>query len=113
MTAIDTKPTIDDVEDAIKRALRADVSVFFTRARKALDVMVAAGLFVPEGFCLAVHGGNRTELVKALQSKEVKDLFAKQGLEAAPGTPEELAAFMKREYDTWGKVVKQAGIKPQ
>jgi tripartite-type tricarboxylate transporter receptor subunit TctC len=53
------------------------------------------------------------ELVKALNSKEVKDLFAKQGLESAPGTPEELAAFMKREYDTWGKVVKQAGIKPQ
>jgi tripartite-type tricarboxylate transporter receptor subunit TctC len=53
------------------------------------------------------------ELVKALGSAEVKDLFAKQGLEAAPGTPEELAAFMKREYDTWGKVVKEAGIKAQ
>jgi tripartite-type tricarboxylate transporter receptor subunit TctC len=53
------------------------------------------------------------ELVKALSSKEVKDLFAKQGLESAPGTPEELAAFMKREHETWGKVVKQAGIKPQ
>ena len=53
------------------------------------------------------------ELVKALQSAEVKDLFSKQGLEAAPGTPAELAAFMKQEYDTWGKVVKQAGIKAQ
>jgi len=53
------------------------------------------------------------ELVKALNSAEVKDLFAKQGLEAAPGTPGELAQFMKREYETWGKVVKQAGIKPQ
>ena len=53
------------------------------------------------------------EIVKALGSAEVKDLFAKQGLEAAPSTPEQLAAFMKREYDTWGKVVKQAGIKAQ
>jgi tripartite-type tricarboxylate transporter receptor subunit TctC len=53
------------------------------------------------------------EIVKALGSAEVKDLLGKQGLEAAPGTPGELAAFMKREYDTWGKVVKQAGIKPQ
>ena len=53
------------------------------------------------------------ELVKALNSTEVKDLFAKQGLEAAPGTPEELARFSKAEWETWGKVVKQAGIKPQ
>ena len=53
------------------------------------------------------------EIVKALNSAEVKDLFAKQGLEAAPGTPEELAKFGKSESETWGKMVKQAGIKPQ
>ena len=39
--------------------------------------------------------------------------FDKQGLESQPGTPAELAAYMKREYDTWGKVVKDAGIKGQ
>jgi tripartite-type tricarboxylate transporter receptor subunit TctC len=50
------------------------------------------------------------EIVKALGTAEVKELLAKQGLEAAPGTPEELAAHAKREYDTWGRVVKQAGI---
>ena len=53
------------------------------------------------------------EIVKALHSTEVKELLAKQGLEAAPGTPDELAKFSKSESDTWGKVVKQAGIKPQ
>ncbi|HEX6157817.1 MAG TPA: tripartite tricarboxylate transporter substrate binding protein [Burkholderiales bacterium] len=54
-----------------------------------------------------------SEIRKALANPEAKDLLAKQGLEAAPGTPEELAAFMKREYETWGKVVKQANIKAQ
>jgi len=53
------------------------------------------------------------EIVKALNSAEVKELFAKQGLEAAPGTPEELAAFSKSESETWARVVKQAGIKAQ
>ncbi len=53
------------------------------------------------------------EIVKALHSTEVKELLAKQGLEAAPGTPEDLAKFSKAESDTWGKVVKQAGIKAQ
>ena len=52
-------------------------------------------------------------LVKALKTPEVLSAFDKQGLEAQPGTPAELAAYMKREYDTWGKVVKQANIKAQ
>jgi tripartite-type tricarboxylate transporter receptor subunit TctC len=51
------------------------------------------------------------EIVKALHAPEVKDLLNKQGLEPAPGTPEELARFIRSEYDTWGRVVKQAGIK--
>jgi tripartite-type tricarboxylate transporter receptor subunit TctC len=50
------------------------------------------------------------EIVKALGAPEVKELLAKQGVEAAPGTPEELAAFGKRESDTWAKVVKEAKI---
>ena len=53
------------------------------------------------------------EIVKALSSAEVKDLLAKQGLEAAPGTPAQLAAFSRSESDIWGKVVKEAGIKAQ
>ena len=52
-------------------------------------------------------------LVKALKTPEVLSAFDKQGLESQPGTPEELAKYMAREYDTWGKVVKQAGIKAQ
>ena len=50
------------------------------------------------------------EIVKALGTAEVKELLAKQGVEPAPGTPEELAAFGKRESETWEKVVKQAKI---
>lgn len=52
-------------------------------------------------------------LVKTLNNPEVVALLHKQGLDPSPGTPAELAAFMQREYDTWGKVVKQAGIKAE
>jgi len=53
------------------------------------------------------------ELVKALNTPEVAVLLQQQGLEPSPGTPAELARYMEREYETWGKVVKQAGIKAQ
>jgi tripartite-type tricarboxylate transporter receptor subunit TctC len=53
------------------------------------------------------------ELVKALGDPSVKEQLAKHFLEPAPGTREDLAAYIKREYDTWGKVVKAAGIKAE
>jgi tripartite-type tricarboxylate transporter receptor subunit TctC len=53
------------------------------------------------------------ELVKALNNAEVVALLHQQGLEPSPGSPAELARYMEREYETWGKVVKQAGIKAQ
>jgi tripartite-type tricarboxylate transporter receptor subunit TctC len=53
------------------------------------------------------------ELVKALNNAEVAALLHQQGLEPSPSSPAELARYMEREYETWGKVVKQAGIKAQ
>ena len=52
-------------------------------------------------------------LVKALQNPETIKLLDKQGVEAQPGTPQELAAYAKREYETWGRVVKEANIKAE
>ena len=60
----------------------------------------------PKDIVLRLH----REIVKALGTAEVKELLAKQGVEAAPSTPEELAAFGKRESETWARVVKQAKI---
>jgi tripartite-type tricarboxylate transporter receptor subunit TctC len=53
------------------------------------------------------------ELVKALNDPTVAELLHKQGLEPSPSSPAELAQYMEREYETWGKVVKQAGVKAQ
>ncbi|TSA14857.1 MAG: tripartite tricarboxylate transporter substrate binding protein [Betaproteobacteria bacterium] len=53
------------------------------------------------------------ELVKALNDPAVTELLHKQGLEPSPSTSSELAQYMEREYEVWGKVVKQAGIKAQ
>jgi tripartite-type tricarboxylate transporter receptor subunit TctC len=53
------------------------------------------------------------ELVKALNNADVTALLHQQGLEPSPGSATELARYMEREYETWGKVVKQAGIKAQ
>lgn len=47
----------------------------------------------------------------ALASPRLQQLLARSGAEAAAGTPEEFARFLKAEVVKWGKVVKAAGIK--
>ena len=51
------------------------------------------------------------ELVAVLKDAQVIQLLRNQGVEPQPGTPAELAAFMKSELDTWGRVVREANIK--
>jgi tripartite-type tricarboxylate transporter receptor subunit TctC len=50
------------------------------------------------------------ELVQALNAPDVHEQFDRQGVEAKPGTPEELAKYMESELATWGRVVKAAKI---
>jgi tripartite-type tricarboxylate transporter receptor subunit TctC len=53
------------------------------------------------------------ELVKALANPEVMAAMHKTGVEPQSSTPEEFARYIEREYHTWGKVVREAGIKAQ
>jgi len=50
------------------------------------------------------------ELVKILNDPAVREALLAQGMEPAPSTREALAAYIKREYDTWARVVKEAKI---
>ena len=53
------------------------------------------------------------DLTATLNDDEVKASFAAQGAKGLGGTPAELAAFMKSDYDKWGKVVRDAGIRAE
>jgi tripartite-type tricarboxylate transporter receptor subunit TctC len=53
------------------------------------------------------------ELVKVLNDASVRGELAKHGLEPQPGTREELARYIDTETEKWGKVVRQANIKPE
>jgi len=50
------------------------------------------------------------ELVRALNMPDVKQLLFSQGLEVSTGTPEAFGAYMKSEYEKWGKVIRDAGV---
>ena len=47
----------------------------------------------------------------ALADADVRDKIVKSGAVPVGGTPEALATFMRAEYDKWGRVVREHGIK--
>jgi tripartite-type tricarboxylate transporter receptor subunit TctC len=53
------------------------------------------------------------ELTKVLNDPAVNGELAKHGLDPAPGTRDELAQYMERESQKWGKVVREAKITPE
>ncbi|PIF40323.1 MULTISPECIES: Bug family tripartite tricarboxylate transporter substrate binding protein [Delftia] len=48
-----------------------------------------------------------TEIVKVLNDPGVKEALNKHGLTPQPTTRAEFAAFMKKEYEQWGRLVKE------
>lgn len=51
------------------------------------------------------------EVNKALTTSAVKEKFAVTGSVPTGGTPEEFAAFIKREVVKWAEVIKGANIR--
>ncbi len=53
------------------------------------------------------------EIVRALANPEAVSAMQKTGVEPQSSAPAEFGRYIEREYHTWGKVVKEAGIKAQ
>jgi tripartite-type tricarboxylate transporter receptor subunit TctC len=53
------------------------------------------------------------EIVKILAKPEVKEAFAKVGVEVGSSSPDELAAFIKSERERWAGLIKMARIEPE
>jgi tripartite-type tricarboxylate transporter receptor subunit TctC len=51
------------------------------------------------------------DIVRALNSPDVRDRMRALGADPVGNTPEQYTAFMKNEIAKWGKVIKAAGIK--
>jgi tripartite-type tricarboxylate transporter receptor subunit TctC len=71
------------------------------------------GLFVPAGTPRPIVERLHKETARVLQLKEIRDDAAALGTLLGGESPEEFAGFVRAEVQTWSKVIKDAGIKPQ
>jgi tripartite-type tricarboxylate transporter receptor subunit TctC len=77
------------------------------------EVVAWGGIIAPAGVPKAIVNRLNVEVNKALATPAVKEQFAAAGNIPTGGTPDEFAAFIKREVVKWGEVIKGAGIKAE
>jgi tripartite-type tricarboxylate transporter receptor subunit TctC len=69
------------------------------------------GLVAPAKMPREIVNRLNKEVVALLNMPEVKETLFKQGIEAAPSTPEEFGAYIKSEIAKWSKIVKASGAR--
>jgi tripartite-type tricarboxylate transporter receptor subunit TctC len=69
-------------------------------------------LFAPAKTSPAIVKQVNAAIVKILREPEVAQKLVSLGADPAPGTPEELARYMRTDHERWKKVIRTAGIKP-
>ena len=70
-------------------------------------------LFAPAALPADIIAKLNREVTRFLGDEDIRNAFAAQGADPVGGTPAEFTAFLKTEYEKWGKVVESAGIRPE
>ena len=69
------------------------------------------GMFAPAATPKDIVSKLNGELVRVLHDKDVAQRLEREGAEPAPGTPEQLARYMRSEHEQWKKTIAAAKIR--
>jgi len=75
------------------------------------DVAAWIGYAAPGGTPRDILARISTEIQKALRSEELKERMVNVGLDPVSSTPDEMAAFMRREQDRYAAIIRSANIR--
>ena len=73
----------------------------------------AGGVLAPAKTPRAIVSRLNTEIVRILETKEIRERFTALGAEPVGGTPEQFRAFIASEIEKWARVVKASGMETQ
>ena len=70
------------------------------------------GVFAPAGTSPSIVARLNAEFVKVLSASDFKAWLMDQGADAAPGTPDEFARFVKSEIARYAPLIRKSGMRP-
>jgi len=88
-----------------------DVPTFAEAGLPSYDAYFWSGLVAPAATPGDIVSRLNGVLVQALNAHDVHEALTRQGLEPAPTTPQQFAAFIGSEVERWGRVAKDSGAK--
>jgi tripartite-type tricarboxylate transporter receptor subunit TctC len=77
------------------------------------EVELWFGAMAPRGTPQPIVDRLNAAINKALEGPDMKKNLESQGMIATPNTPQHFGERIRREYERWVKIVKEAGIKPE
>jgi tripartite-type tricarboxylate transporter receptor subunit TctC len=75
------------------------------------DFMTWYGIFAPAGTPRPIIDRLNADLVRTMQSTEVREKLAPIGADLTVGTPDDFEVTLREELVRWGKLVKETGLK--
>jgi tripartite-type tricarboxylate transporter receptor subunit TctC len=88
-----------------------DVPTMIEAGYAGFDMVSWQGVLAPAGTPPEIVARLNAEIVKALQTREVRDGYAKLGVDVLGNTPEQFAAYIRQEQAKWSNIVRDAGIR--
>jgi tripartite-type tricarboxylate transporter receptor subunit TctC len=79
-------------------------------AYPAFVVYFWVGMLAPAKTPPAILARLNADVVKVLRSEELKTRLGDLGLEAVGSTPAEFEQWLKREFERWGRVVREGKV---
>ena len=96
-----------------RMAVLPDIPTMAEAGLPGVEASVWNGFFVPSGTPKTVIETLNREFSRTFNNPDVREQVAAGGGEIVGGRPEQFAGFIRQEIAKWGKVIKDAGIKPQ
>jgi tripartite-type tricarboxylate transporter receptor subunit TctC len=75
------------------------------------DVTVWNGILAPAGTPREITARLHSEIIAALQKPDVRSRMSGLGVDIIGSTPQEFAAFIRRDIDKWAAVIKVSGAR--
>jgi tripartite-type tricarboxylate transporter receptor subunit TctC len=90
-----------------------DVPTMKEAGLPGMQALAWNGIFVPAGTPQGVIDALHGQLVRAYNAPDVKSQVVATGSYVAADTPQEFADFIRAEHEKWGRIIREAKIKPE